>query len=108
VLTVQIKKHNIVTYSKGNIMVKRVYRFEYDGYIKDCPKCGGVFESGFYVPQKTKTLKCPSCNHKGDWDDFGDQMKFDCRQIEDRFYQKKSEYMGRKELENFDKWLESF
>ena len=43
-------------------MAKKVYRFEYDGYIKDCRKCGGTFDDGFYVPKKTKTLKCPKCN----------------------------------------------
>ena len=91
-------------------MIKRVYRFEYDGYIKDCPKCGGGFDDGFYVPIKTKELKCPrwQCGHEGNWDDFQDLMEFDFGMIEDRFYQKKSEYIGRKELENWDKWEQGF
>ena len=88
-------------------MRKRVYRFEYDGYIKDCRKCGGTFDSGFYVPQKTKTLKCPNCGHEDDWDDFGDQMEFDCGQIEDRFYRIKSDYLEKLEMKRFDNWINS-
>ena len=88
-------------------MRKRVYRFEYDGYIKDCRKCGETFDSGFYVPQKTKTLKCPNCGHEDNWDEFLDMMKFDLGMIEDRFYRHKSDYLDRLDMERFDNWINS-
>ena len=90
-------------------MRKRVYRFEYDGYIKDCPKCGGRFEDGFYVPKKTKNLKCPrsNCKHEGTWEDFNDLMDFDFGMIEDRFYRHKSEYLKDLEIKNFDKMVDN-
>jgi len=89
-------------------MRKRVYRFEYDGYIKDCRKCGGTFDSGFYVPKKTKTLKCPNCGHEDVWDEFLDMMKFDFGMIEDRFYRHKSDYIKDMEIKNFDKMIDNF
>ena len=88
-------------------MRKRVYRFEYDGYIKDCRKCGGIFDSGFYVPKKTKTLKCPNCGHEDDWDEFLDMMKFDFGMIEDRFYRHKSDYLKDLEIKNFDRMIDN-
>ena len=88
-------------------MVKRVYRFEYDGYIKDCRKCGGTFDSGFYVPKKTKTLKCPNCKHEGNWEEFLDMMKFDFGMIEDRFYRHKSDYIKDLEIKNFDRIIDN-
>ena len=91
-------------------MIKRVYRFEYDGYIKDCPKCGGGFDDGFYVPKKTKTIKCPrsSCGHIGNWEEFNDLMKFDFGMIEDRFHRHKSDYIKDLEIKNFDKMINRF
>nr|BAR32521.1 hypothetical protein [uncultured Mediterranean phage uvMED] len=89
-------------------MAKKVYRFEYDGYIKDCRKCGGTFDDGFYVPKKTKTLKCPKCNHEGRWNEFQDLMDFDLGMIEDRFYRHKSDYLKDLEIKNFDKMIDNF
>jgi len=86
-------------------MAKKLYKFKYDGYIKDCRKCGGTFDSGFYVPKKTKTLKCPNCGHEGDWDKFMDLMEFDFGMIEDRFYRHKSDYLKDLEIKNFDKMI---
>ena len=91
-------------------MRKKVLQFEYDGYIMDCPKCGGSFDDGFYVPKKTKTIKCPRsvCGYESNWDDFNDLMNLDFSFIEDRFYRHKSDYLKDLEIKRFDKMINNF